>query len=56
MVNLGIDEVQRTALRVTRRMTKRRALSFPAIVLEGVRFPVGEVPLYRGELFRSFRF
>jgi hypothetical protein len=32
-------------------MTKRRALSFPAIVLEGVRFPVGEVPLYRGELF-----
>jgi hypothetical protein len=36
-------------------MTKRRALSFPAIVLEGVRFPVGEVPLYRGELYDTYR-
>ena len=54
-VNLGIDEVQRTDLRETRRMTKRRALFSPEIVLKGVRFPVSEVPLYRGELYDTYR-
>jgi hypothetical protein len=41
--------------RETRRMTKRRALFPPEIVLQGVRFPVNEVPLYRGELYDTYR-
>ena len=52
---LGIDEVQRADLRETRRMTKRRALFTPEIVLQGVLFPVSEVPLYRGELYDTYR-
>jgi hypothetical protein len=51
----GIDEVQRTDLRETRRMTKRRALFSPEVVLQMVRFPVSEVPLYRGELYDTYR-
>ena len=52
---MGIDEVQRTDLRETRRMTNRRALFSPEIVLQGVRFPVNEVPLHRGELYDTYR-
>ena len=54
-MNLGIDEVQRTDLRETRRMTKRRASFTPEMVLQGGQFPVNEVPLYRGELYDTYR-